>query len=116
MKRKKQRMKGEIDKDFYCSTLFNKIGGLNLSSKCYGARNNACEGCPARHRKHPTPEQYKEEYGTEYPDGGAVYLKRENIDGWDIMPFLQAKDLQASYKSREYKIVCACTPWGKAAR
>jgi hypothetical protein len=55
-----------------------------------------------KHRKHPTPEQYKEEYGEEWT--GVVYGRRSENRKWvfgsrlDFVP--------------ETLIVCACTPFG----
>jgi hypothetical protein len=65
-------MNGEIDRDFYCSSCHVQMGKYEPSS-CYGKIDGNCEGCSAYHRKWPTPEQYKEEYGGEYPEDGAAW-------------------------------------------
>jgi hypothetical protein len=101
-------MKGEINKDFYCST----AGMADCPEK------GNCSGCPDYHRKHPTPEQFKEEYGEEW--GGAVYFNAF-INGnscyvngeYRGMPILEAIETAKKLKSYKTVIVCACTPWGK---
>jgi hypothetical protein len=98
-------MKNEINRDFYCST-----AGME---DCPEKRN--CSGCPDFHRKWPTPEQFKEEYGEEWE--GAVYFRNKGgIKSWSC-------DLLADLSDRLYptideavahrEIVCACTPFGK---
>jgi hypothetical protein len=95
--------KGEIDKDFYCS------GGFKLNDKgcrIFSRLNCDKDHCRQRHRKHPTPEQFKEEYGEEYPDEGAVYAFDEEKCEWRINTYFAAKHCNLL-------AVCACTPWGK---
>jgi hypothetical protein len=66
--------------------------------------------CNNFHRKWPTPEQYKEEYGEDYPDEGAVYIRNS---GWGWQPETQ-REANARLKNvQKTQIVCACTPWGK---
>ena len=91
-------MTSEIDKDFYCS-----------AGRC---RQPACDCttmvCVSKHRKHPTPEQFKEEYGVEYPDDGAVWYTSKGVmdDEWHL-------GIYRFMKSSNLIYVCACTPWGK---
>jgi hypothetical protein len=105
-------MMNEIDKDFYCSA------GFKLNDKgcrIYSKLDCDKDHCRQRHRKHPTPEQFMEEYGEEYPDEGAVYytfsecLGRNNI--WRLDRYYQAKNIQKGSKGIVI-IVCACTPFG----
>jgi len=124
-------MKGEIDKVFYCSAGCYENGG-----KCTVA--GVClSDCDNRHRKHPTPEQFKEEYGEDYHDDWAVYSRNHNIllrtdqkeDGsfeniykyseWVAMPYSEFKYILTQYDveiREEFQVVCACTPWGKPPR
>lgn len=102
-------MKGEIGKVFYCSTGYMRIGGINGAGECCGARNNACEGCPARHRKHPTPSQYKEEYGEDVPDDMPVWYIDSDDPRDDWQPDLYANAVD----DERYIIVIACTPFPK---
>jgi len=112
-------MKGEIDKDFYCST----AGMADCPEK------GNCTGCPDCRRKHPTPEQFKEEYGEEYPDDGAVYslqqrMQKDSIFDKDPVPKWIAMSYEA-YKNNLkghqsgmlgvfiLSVVCASTPFGK---
>ena len=106
-------MKGEIDNDFYCVTGCLRIGGL-VPGKCYGAENRTCRSndCPACHRKYPTPEQYKEEHGEEYPDEGAVYFKRHNDTHWAVGVW----DTVRKFNQVDYITICACTPFGKPGK
>ena len=89
----------EIDEDFFCST----AGKYDCPEK------GNCAGCPDRHRKYPTPEQYKEEYGKDYPDDGAAYALMthgfSSIERW--IPVIYS-----DYKEDGEPIVCACTPFG----
>jgi hypothetical protein len=103
-------MKNEINKDFYCSA-----GYLRGCVKSGYNFDHCSLNCICRHRKHPTPEQYKEEYGGEYPDDGAVYLL------WKCFPKIEFEWIVTSYKNAKvvneeeetYPMVCACTPFGK---
>jgi hypothetical protein len=106
-------MKNEIDKDFYCVTGFQRKSGSFMESECYGAENRTCcECCTFSHRKYPTPEQYRKEYGEEYPDDAAVYLYRQ-YKGWRIEPYDYAKQfLLPSSNKDPFYIVIACTPFG----
>jgi len=102
-------MKGEIDKDYFCSRY---TGGIACMERLVSFEN--CATCECYHRKYPTPEQYKEEYGEEW--AGAVYAKcaddkcRANChNGYEAY----ASDEYASVDScNAVLIVCACTPWG----
>ena len=109
-------MKGEIDRDWYCITDYM----VNHSVKCHGYTNENCGGCVFSHRKWPTPEQFKEEYGKEYPEDGAVYYQISNIDDEDIwgngIYCVIKREAERLGKVRcsghRFTIVCACTPWG----
>jgi hypothetical protein len=100
-------MKDKINKDFYCSTA--GMADCPDRGDCM-----TCLDCPDRHRKHPTPEQFKEEYGEEYPDDGAVYFW-DNSGNWWVTDKSNAlantKDYNLRHGRRSY-IVCACTPFG----
>ena len=103
-------MKSEIDNDFYCAADMYKDGYCDLYDEdCEGY--GSCKHC---HRKHPTPEQFREEYGEEYPDDGAVYLLCEDssIKDWTVQTYAKAEE--ACYKKKF--IVCASTPFGNPAR
>jgi len=99
----------EIDKDFYCSCDFIQMGNYE-PEHCHGKTQGYCEGCSARHRKYPTPEQFKEEYGEEYPEKGAVYLfySRDGIELWKVDTYTES--IKENYTDSE--IACACTPFG----
>ena len=107
-------MTGEIDKDFYCSAMLE----LGEDKRCRITERRitflgCCRGCRCYHRKWPTPEQFKEEYGVEYPDDGAVYwFPRDRFIGnptWVIRSYGYAKTRCAN----RIDIICACTPYGK---
>jgi hypothetical protein len=115
-------MKGEIDNDFYCSCLSyekatgnchrfkHRDGGLR---KCADIRNECKSGrCDNYHHKWPTIEQFKEEYGEEYPEGGAMYFFESS---WWPTDKENALANMEYYKKMGYKngfAVCACTPFG----
>jgi len=112
-------MLGEIDKDFYCSSNSYDNGickaGYSDGQHCYNC-------VPCCHRKHPTPEQFKEEYGRDYPDDGAVYIQLKDHTGWLTTVKRQIKENSTDGSNSffywsGYKtvtaVVCACTPYGK---
>ena len=79
-------MLGEIDKDFYCAAgeCNNEECNITGLKICFERTH-----CNLRRRKHPTPEQYKKEYGSDYPDDGAVYWRKSKSyyhceDEWKI--------------------------------
>jgi len=74
----------EISKDLYCSGDYYKDGWCTMGD-CVHV--DSCNHC---HRKHPTPEEFKEEYGEEVPDNFPVWLNAWYINGKSI------------YKSGEY--------------
>jgi hypothetical protein len=92
----------EIDALHYCAADsyndgFCRHGGICSARECYYYRH-----------KWPTPEQYKAEYGEEWPDGNATYHRaHRNFPGWTTWWYEQWE--RDTYED----IVCACTPWGK---
>jgi len=108
-------MKGEINKEFYCSAnkiVRDRMG--NFISCLIDFGDETCTGCCNYHRKHPTPEQYKEEYGEEYHDDWAVYVLFETVisSSWTAALFSEAKSSIAKNPSFYSNIICACTPFG----
>jgi len=97
----------EIDKDFYCSA--NKYVVRNHYGSC--SVDELCHNCNCYHRKHPTPEQFKEEYGFDVLDDMAVYCFTFDGAGysWVTGDYKWAK----GYKTDFEPIVVACTPFGK---
>ena len=127
----------EINKDFYCSAGF--YDGINYCLAIKGACGKLCN---AYHRKWPTPKQFEEEYGFEYPDDGAVYYCNDRLNdpvSWRLGKYGKIKKLndgiymyesgiactpyygsEAKERLEESKringffiAVCLCTPWGK---
>jgi len=107
-------MNDEINRDFYCSAdLYSDTLEAPVADyRCYPNGNPGCQTCHNHHRKHPTPEQFEQEYGTKYPDDGAVYFQLEKgltfPDGsiWGVCRYITTK----MYNNKN--IVCACTPFG----
>jgi len=98
-------MTGEIDSDFFCPYYVDMYCN-------YMGNNRLCDldrGCPQIRRKWPTPEQYKAEYGAEYPDDGAVYELNERE--WAVDRKWRATG--RNYCLSDSVVVCACTPWRK---
>ena len=102
-------MLSEINKDFYCSAGLYKDGDCEIAlNGCYTCKTD----CPNYHRKHPTPKQFKKEYGYAYPEDYAVYvadLDQGDNPIWVTTDYWLAKNRGFGKQS----IVCACTPWGK---
>jgi len=96
-------MKNEIDENFYCSAGFwdSYKGGFCKNPSNDGI--NCREDCPNRHRKYPTPEQFKEEYGYEWT--GLVYGRRNEKENWSF-------GYKDSYVANA-QVICACTPFPK---
>jgi hypothetical protein len=103
-----------IDNDFYCSGMFynkyekdcrcdiGKMGGSDF--------RNCVIGCCARHRKRPTLEQYKKDYGEEISDEMPVWFvhKEDSAEEWNLSKWKYFKD---EPKSDNYFIIIACTPF-----
>jgi hypothetical protein len=117
-------MTGEINRDFYCSAGYDARFEFEDGDMCpmqlhLEPEDRDCKNCTCYHRKYPTPQQFKEEYGHEYPDNAAVYIRgynteREGLSGWTVIFYKYAK-LNGLYLvgKQEQQIICACTPWGK---
>jgi len=101
-------MNGEINDNWYC-TAFDNFAGYCDHEGFYPEK---CDGkCEQHHRKHPTPEQFEEEYGEKYPDDGAVYVYcAGKFPYWVILTKKEYDELEPEFKEG---VVCACTPWGK---
>ena len=101
----------EIDGDFYCADNFLKK--FANGTFCTSSYSKSCicldNKCTLRHRKWPTPEQFREEYGREWPDDAPVhYLDDDHLNhAWELDLHVNAVD------DERYLIVCASTPWGK---
>jgi len=121
-------MIGEINNDYYCSA--NRYA---VNEDCKIAPVCGCLKCKNYHRKYPTPEQFKAEYGFVYPDDGAVYFRvldkkgivcKEYPDNgnWRIIKKHMINDPRILIPCSELnsgdhlQIVCACTPWGMPPR
>jgi len=120
-------MKIGIDKDLYCSATSEKSVYCWIDECKYDepetletAKEDGdlleikdCnrQWCTCRHRKHPTPEQYKEEYGREYPDDGAVWFIPKS---WPVgVDYRWSIGIYRQYKNGEHYLICASTPYGK---
>ena len=107
-------MKGEINKDYYCSADAFEAD-VNYNNKCrigvlIGKGDEFCVSCcKCYHRKWPTPEQFKKEYGVDYPDDKAVYVLLHGIKEWAIYDYGTAK----RFNEKVEPVICACTPWGR---
>jgi hypothetical protein len=117
-------MKDEIDRDFYCSAGFCSAYEVEFDNKI--KRALICLGCKCKHRKYPTPEQFRQEYGEDVPDDMAVWsLHREDGRGnltWELLLYFQYKgiardlkrlDMDFGQEPRDVPCVIACTPFGR---
>jgi len=117
-------MKGEIDRNFYCSGYLNaEVYCLDYKECCEaGARGH----CARKHRKWPTPAQFREEHGEEWT--GAVYAvcgapcesgKNYTCSQWSV--YGSPRHARTSYNvqscsgggTHDPYVVCASTPWGR---
>jgi len=104
--------KNEINKDFYCSA-----GCWEEGNKCIVAK--VClSGCENYRHKHPTPEQYMQEYGEKVPDDMPVWVlcgrKDKNDIHWEVHQFGEIRDFINEYiPEAKGIIVVACTPFDK---
>ena len=111
-------MNNEIDRDFYCSASMDCMNIALCASVC-NKSIKGCIDCLARHRKWLTPEQFKDEYGEEYPDDGAVYWRdKDMMRHFEISSLVHAKRYlkttdEDGQDVSSIEIVCACTPFGK---
>jgi hypothetical protein len=109
----------EIDKNFYCSANVYSNEECHLGrydGVCYCEHERKYCGC--YHRKHPTPEHFKEEYGEEWT--GAVYSHCCDSNNGDYSDCTSEKCKYYGWgDGEEYGClvepitVCACTPFGK---
>ena len=111
-------MLDEINKDFYCSAnCYHPVGKCALASVCLRCENY--------HRKHPTPEQFKEEYGKEVPDTLPMWVWCEDKYNGDDWLLIEARRIKQIYRTHDplfvgeieinekSPVVCACAPFGK---
>ena len=118
-----------MNKDFYCSAN-NYYPSVDLPMCKSGT--NCFTKCENYHRKHPTPEQYKEEYGEEVPDDMPVWvqysIKLCQVDNckiikewwsdfeWKVTEYKNAIKPFTKTEAPYHKygiIVIACTPFDK---
>jgi len=104
----------EIDKDLYCSGNNYKDGICEIDEDGECLKEDCEYQCC--HRKYPTPEQFKEEYGEEWT--GAVYSicthncgeKRNCL----YKDWSEERPMKSPTSCESYLVqVCACTPIGK---
>ena len=108
-------MKGEINRDYYCSAVCAD-SEQDCPFEFAPDYKDRCIDCCCFHRKWPTPEQFKEEYGEDYPADGTVYVLNLVVKGyrWLTVPSLsEVKRIQELEPDACGPIACACTPWGK---
>jgi len=115
----------DINDDYYCSANFKRNSPNFIGEvKCYGADNKVCSNrCSAYHRKYPTPEQFKEEYGEDVFDDMPVWsLCFSYPESWELVEYWRHKqkvqDLKRLDKdfdtdSSDYVCVVACSPFSK---
>jgi len=94
----------DIDKDFYCPVMLN--GGICLHKSIMD-----CKDCKIKVHKHPTPEEFKKEYGEDVPDDMPVWFAHfgDTTEDWNLS---QYRHFEKEYHANYY-LVCACTPFGK---
>jgi len=115
----------EIDNDYYCSAELYLDGSCraisNISVIYSGSPCNV--NCPNRHRKWPTPEQFKEEYGEDVPDNMIVCTFFTNSYGrksFNLYTYGYWKKLLSGEETEYFNepkrlshVTVCCTPFGK---
>jgi hypothetical protein len=108
-------MKCEINNNFFCSNGRGMCTGEKHEGfDCQAVKSEMKGYCEYRKHKFPTPEQFKEEYGEDYPEEGAVYVlvgvntTKGFVGGWNAMLYYDAISCFPGDST-----VCACTPFGK---
>jgi hypothetical protein len=111
-------MKNEIDKTHYCAgDLWDKDTGNCLIPDADECLYRCSTSCPRYHRKWPTPEQYKAEYGEDWPKENAHYNLQEVqeiVEGGK--PIMVKRWVPVNIQTVgciTVALVCACTQWGK---
>ena len=113
-------MKSEIDDNFFCGTEDEPAATCPEFWWCRDGSHECCD----KHRKWPTLEQFREEYGEEWT--GAIYAvcgkPCERGRGYlcaEWSAYDGPDHAASSYSSRSCEInvaapyiVCTCTPWG----
>jgi hypothetical protein len=115
----------EIDKAHYCAGDYyqNVVTVQGKEDLCvrFIDMNKPCikDLCGNYHRKWPTPEQYKAEYGEEWPDDWAVYVavdsgqyRGREFNTWKATSYKEGRDMPPCFIN-SVNIVCASTLWGK---
>jgi hypothetical protein len=102
-------MKGDVDTNFWCPNLLDR-------EDC--TKGIMCKYCRCIRHKHPTLKQFREEYGEEYSDDGAVWWRMRGRKGWnnwsnEPVSLGSLINNMPIGKESDYQIACACTPWGK---
>jgi hypothetical protein len=98
----------EIDALHFCAGDFY-IGGKH---PCMIPKSPECEpGCKYYYSKWPTPEEFEEEYGEEYPWNGGVYYWSKDYDCWCTGHYESVLAMDCGERFLG-SIRCACTPWG----
>jgi len=101
----------QINEDFFCLA-HNSIPGNCFQFADDGLTHH--DGCTNLRHKWPTPEQFREEWGEDYPDDSAVYFFDITDDDGVVFPDWQIGKYKYYKKLPPYAlVVCACTPWGK---
>jgi hypothetical protein len=113
-------MKTEIDKNLYCSGCYCRDGICRASIGDLPCKEiNSKNKCGDFHRKWPTLEQYREEYGEDYEGHRPVWWKFADNNGiWRTKSLNAAMGVPTSCLRNgrgypEILIVCACTPWDR---
>jgi len=109
-------MKDKMNNGFYCTAdYFDTYGGGICKDPCGNSPPKCHTLCKHLHRKHPTPEQYKKEYGEEYSDSRPVWVWHDY--SWQLMLYGEAKTIwQYKTKYDKFFVVCICTPFDKPDR
>jgi len=106
----------ESNKNYFCVRGKCWLDIIDKQYNCVDANGDFFQkncGCGNLHLKYPTPKEFFNEYGFEYPESGAVYVLENNGDEdcWNILDWGEIQEASGRNIDKEI-VICACTPFG----
>ena len=109
----------EINKNYFCSAYFY-INDPTTNNQCQ-YRQPCSDVCKRHHRKYPSPEEFRKEYGYEVPPDMPVWVKYDiglNDTDWLLTTYVgiftdekKTHFYGSKHIQKVNAIVVACTPF-----